>query len=184
MRAGYHKVARDYVLYREERARERAENNQNEPPDSAPVIQVTSANGQLEPLDTQRLQTVVVDACKDLDDVGAQPIIDETLRNLYDGVPQTDVAQALTMSARTMIEKEANYTYVAARLLLDTMRSEALSHLSGETVVATQEEMSAGYSDYFKSYIKKAAQLELIDNKLADEYDLDALGAALLPERD
>ncbi len=184
MRAGYHKVARDYVLYREERARERAENNQNEPPDSAPVIQVTSANGQLEPLDTQRLQTVVVDACKDLDDVEAQPIIDETLRNLYDGVPQTDVAQALTMSARTMIEKEANYTYVAARLLLDTMRSEALSHLSGETVVATQEEMSAGYSDYFKSYIKKAAQLELIDNKLADEYDLDALGAALLPERD
>ena len=185
MRAGYHKVARDYVLYREERARERAHSEQHAQPDSTtPVMQVTNAAGQLQPLDIQRLHTVVTDACGDLDDVEAQPIIDETLRNLYDGVPQADVAQALTMSARTMIEKEVNYTYVAARLLLDTIRSEALSHLNGKTVVATQEEMSVAYSDYFKSYIKQAAQLELIDDKLATEYDLDVLGAALLPERD
>lgn len=184
MRAGYHKVARDYVLYREERARERADSEQTQSQDSASVIQVSDSDGNLQPLDLERLQSVVVDACKQLEDVEAQPIIDETLRNLFEGVPQADVAQALTMSARTLIEKEPNYSYVAARLLLDTMRSEALSYLNGKSVVATQEEMSATYSDYFKNYIKKAAQLELIDSKLADEYDLDALGEALLPERD
>jgi len=88
------------------------------------------------------------------------------------------------MSARTLIEKEANYTYVAARLLLDTCRSEALSELYGSPMIATQEEMASGYSDYFKAYIQKAADLELVDRKLAEEYDLDELGAALLPERD
>lgn len=189
MRAGHHKVARDYVLYREERARERAEKlAEQATTDGAEAtstnLQVKDANGELKPLDINRLETVVTDACRDLDDVDAQPIIDETLRNLYEGVPESDVAQALTMSARTLIEKEPNYTYVAARLLLDTCRSEALSELNGAPVIATQEEMAAGYSDYFKAYIQKAADLELVDRKLAEEYDLDELGAALLPERD
>lgn len=189
MRAGHHKVARDYVLYREERARERAEKlAEQATTDGAEAtstnLQVKDANGELKPLDINRLETVVTDACRDLDDVDPQPIIDETLRNLYEGVPESDVAQALTMSARTLIEKEPNYTYVAARLLLDTCRSEALSELNGAPVIATQEEMAAGYSDYFKAYIQKAADLELVDRKLAEEYDLDELGAALLPERD
>ena len=189
MRAGHHKVARDYVLYREERAKERAEKlAEQATTDSAEKastsLQVKDANGELKPLDINRLETVVTDACRDLDDVDPQPIIDETLRNLYEGVPESDVAQALTMSARTLIEKEPNYTYVAARLLLDTCRSEALSELNGSPVIATQEEMAAGYSDYFKAYIQKAADLELVDRKLAEEYDLDELGAALLPERD
>ena len=189
MRAGYHKVARDYVLYRERRTQERAEKladqgADNSAQDTHTSLQVKDVNGELKPLDIKRLETVVTDACRDLDDVDSQPIIDETLRNLYEGVPESDVAQALTMSARTLIEKEANYTYVAARLLLDTCRSEALTQLSGSPVIATQEEMAAGYSDYFKSYIHTAADLELVDRKLAEEYDLDALGAALLPERD
>lgn len=189
MRAGHHKVARDYVLYREERAKERAEKLAEQATTdgaekASTSLQVKDANGELKPLDINRLETVVTDACRDLDDVDPQPIIDETLRNLYEGVPESDVAQALTMSARTLIEKEPNYTYVAARLLLDTCRSEALSELNGSPVIATQEEMAAGYSDYFKAYIQKAADLELVDRKLAEEYDLDELGAALLPERD
>jgi len=189
MRAGHHKIARDYVLYREERAKERAvklaeQNTTDGTQDTSTSLQVKDSNGELKPLDINRLETVVTDACRALEDVDPQPIINETLRNLYEGVPESDVAQALTMSARTLIEKEANYTYVAARLLLDTCRSEALSELYGSPMIATQEEMASGYSDYFKAYIQKAADLELVDRKLAEEYDLDELGAALLPERD
>ena len=188
MREGHHKVARDYVLYRERRALERAEKKQSsesttDTSDSV-GINVTDANGTVKPLDIQRLNTVVEDACQNLENVSAQPIIDETLRNLYDGVPESDVSMAVTMSARTLIEREPNYTYVAARLLLDNLRCEALSHINGTPSQATQKEMDTEYAIYFEKYIEEAASLELIDSKLAKDYDLKALGAALEPSRD
>ena len=189
MREGHHKVARDYVLYRERRALERAEKKQQANESAAPTadstsINVTDAAGKVKPLDIQRLTTVIGDACQNLDNVSAQPIIDETLRNLYDGVPESDVYTAVTMSARTLIEREPNYTYVAARLLLDNLRCEALSHINGKPSQATQQEMDTEYAIYFEKYIKEAAKLELIDSKLAKDYDLKALGKALEPSRD
>ncbi|MDH3716184.1 MAG: ribonucleoside-diphosphate reductase subunit alpha, partial [Gammaproteobacteria bacterium] len=56
--------------------------------------------------------------------------------------------------------------------------------LAGTAAEATQEEMADNYADYFQHYIRRGAELELVDAKLADEFDLDKLGAALLPERD
>ena len=189
MRDGHHKVARDYVLYREKRAQERAQKKVGDPAqgeDSSCVttVQITNALGQQRPLDVTRLQLVVHHACKGLEDVDPQPIIDETLRNLYEGVPESDVATALTMSARTLIEKEPNFTYVAARLLLDSLRREALTFLADSPSEATQEEMQTAYASYFKDYIQKAAALDLIDSRLAKEYDLETLAAALEPARD
>ena len=187
MREGHHKVARDYVLYRERRAQERASKNAdstNESIKEVSGLQVTGLDGARKTLDSARMQSVVSDACSNLNAVDATPIITETLRNLYEGVPEVEVATALTMSARTLIEKEPNYSYVAARLLLDSMRREALSFLAERPAEATQEEMSESYGQYFKTYIQKAADLELVDMRLANEYDLDKLTAALLPERD
>ena len=189
MRDGHHKVARDYVLYREQRSQERAQKlKQNDAATNQEIqsnrIRITDHLGNEKPLDIHRLQAVVNHACAGLEDIQAEPIVDETLRNLYDGVPESDVATALTMSARTLIEQEPNYTYVAARLLLDSMRREALSFLADAPNEATQEEMQTAYADYFKNYISRAADLELLDARLANEYDLDALAQALEPSRD
>ena len=188
MREGHHKVARDYVLYRERRSQERAaklaNSTDSESIEEISSLQVTSLDGTTKPLDSARMQSVVNDACKNLDSVDATPIITETLRNLYDGVPEIEVSTALAMSARTLIEKEPNYSYVAARLLLDSLRREALTFLAGRPAEATQEEIREGYGQYFKDYIQKAADLELVDARLANEYDLDKLTAALLPDRD
>ena len=188
MREGHHKVARDYVLYRERRSQERAaklaDSTDSEGIEEISGLQVTGLDGTTKPLDSARMQSVVNDACKNLDSVDATPIITETLRNLYDGVPEVEVSTALAMSARTLIEKEPNYSYVASRLLLDSLRREALTFLAGHPAEATQEEMTEGYGQYFKNYIQKATDLELVDARLANEYDLDKLTAALLPERD
>ena len=188
MREGHHKVARDYVLYRERRSQERAaklaDSTGSEGIEKISGLQVTGLDGVTKPLDSARMQSVVNDACKNLDSVDAAPIITETLRNLYDGVPEVEVSTALAMSARTLIEKEPNYSYVAARLLLDSLRREALSFLAGHPAEATQEEIREGYGQYFRDYIQKAADLELVDARLANEYDLDKLTAALLPDRD
>ncbi|WP_333688332.1 ribonucleoside-diphosphate reductase subunit alpha [Methylococcus capsulatus] len=185
MRAGHQKVARAYVLYREERARLRAE-KQNEGKaqgGAEDVVQVTLEDGTRKPLDTARLRHVVEEACRGLSDVEPEWIIEETRRNLFDGVPEKEVAPTLVMTARTRIEQESNYSYVAARLLLDALRREALSFLGHGAVSATQDEMSERYGEYFKDYVKRGVELELLSPELA-RFDLQRLGEALKPERD
>jgi len=187
MRAGEQKIARAYVIYREERARERAASVAAEPAvaqekSSAP-IRVTLADGSKAPLNINRLRSIVAEACQGLDEVDGALIIDDTLRNLFDGINESDVNPALVMSARTLIEKEPNYTHVAARLLLDNMRHEALSFLHGAPVEATHKEMIKSYRDYFKQFIQRGAELGLLDHELT-KYDLKRLGQALKAERD
>ena len=126
MRAGEQKVARDYVIYREARAAERK--NAGAASDVAqphPSIRITRADGSLSPLDMGRLNTIISEACEGLAEVDGALIERETLKNLYDGVAEKDVNTALVMTARTLVEREPNYSYVTARLLMDTLRAEA-----------------------------------------------------------
>ena len=183
MRSEHHKVARAYVLYREEHARLRAAEQQAEAEKNAPLLQVTAKDGSLKSLDSKRLKKVIGEACKDLDNVDQDFLFKETLRNLFDGVPEKDVAPTMVMSARTQIEKEPAYSYVSARLLLDNMRREALEFLGNGKAEATHAEMKKRYAEYFADYIKRGAQLELLDSTLT-QYDLQQLGKALKPDRD
>jgi ribonucleoside-diphosphate reductase alpha chain len=180
MRSGEHKVARSYVIYRAERARERARNPQTEAPKSD--IMVTMLDGSSKPLDTARLQTIISEACEGLEDVNGEAIYVETLKNLYSGVKHSDVQVSLVMTARTMVEKEPNYSFVAARLLLDTLRSEALGFL-GVADSATQSEMHYKYATALRPYIERGVELELLSTHLL-EYDLERLGQALKADRD
>jgi ribonucleoside-diphosphate reductase alpha chain len=176
MRSGHHEVARAYVLYRERRTQERAHQAEAQKPAEA-VLHVMDG-GQRVPLDLNRLQHLIEDACKGLgQDVKADPIVAETKRNLYDGVPIEEVYKASILAARTLIEKDPDYTYATARLLLHTIVKEVI----GEEVPSS--EMGARYAEYFPQFIKKGVQNELLDERL-QQFDLARLGAALKPERD
>lgn len=186
MRSGQHQIARSYVLYREARAQERAARLAMEKEAlknmSDARISVKQADGTLAPLDTARLQKVVFEACMDLEAVDANRIINEAMRNLYDGVSQADVETSLIMSARTMIEQEPNYSYVTARLLLDSLRSEALSFL-GLAHQATHSEMQKLYAVSLAPYIERGIELERLSPALKS-FDLDLLSNALVADRD
>ncbi len=184
MRAGEHKIARDYVIYREERARDRAAKAALSPESQAAAsgINVVMPDGSREPLDIERVRTIVSEACDALVDVSESAIIDEALRNLYDGVTAEEVSTSLVITARTMIEQDPNYSYVAARLLLDNLRAESLSYL-GVAKSATQQDMTQLYSEALSAFIQQGVTLELLSPELL-EFDLAALGQALLPERD
>ena len=185
MRSGHQRVARAYVIYREEHARAREQQTAipEEAFDEATEIEVTLADGSRQPLDKRRLQAIVSEACANLNGVDGAAILQDTERNLFDGVPEKDVSRMLVMSARTLIEKQPDYSYTAARLLLDDMRTEALSFVYNRITHATQHEMAGLYADYFDKYIKRAVDLELLDARLL-EYDLNHLGRQLLAERD
>ncbi len=184
MRSGEQRVARSYVLYREERSRARSEKAAASL--SAVVadtqIQIKLDDGNEAPLNMQRLQTVVMEACEGLEDVDHEVILKDTVRNLYDGVSLTDVNTALVMTARTMIEKEPNYTYVTARLLLDQVRADGLKFL-GIAEAATLHEMENLYARALPAYINKGVELELLSPDLL-KYDMEKMGRALKGERD
>lgn len=174
MRAGEHDVARAYVLYREQRAAERTTPGEGQ---GAPALQVT-VDGERRPLDPAALLQTCEAACAGLGEgVSARLIVDQALKNLYDGVAMADVRQALILAARTRIEREPGYDQAAARLLLASLSEEVI----GQPVAA--EEMAAVNREYWPKFIKLGIAAERLDPRLAD-FDHQRLAAALRPERD
>ena len=182
MRAGEQKVARDYVIYRDSRAKERAVRAPEDEVQAHPSIRITRADGSFAPLDMGRLNTIVTEACEGLAEVDADLIQNETLKNLYDGVALKDVNTALVMTARTLVEREPNYSFVTARLLMDTLRAEGLSFLQ-VAESATHHEMADLYAKALPAYVAAGIKYELLNPVLA-EFDLEKLGKAINHERD
>ena len=175
MRSGEHEVARSYVLYREDRARMRAQQKAELKVDTA--LTITVADGRRIPLDIARLLALIEASAAGLKEVEPKLILDSTVKDLYDGVPEGEVYKSAIMSARQMIEQDPAYSQVTARLLLHTIRHEVL----GED--ATQADMATRYAEYFPTFIKKGIQAELLDERLG-QFDLTRLGQALKADRD
>lgn len=182
MRNSQNKVARAYVLYREERRKEREKSHKKDQAKERNALLVTMPDGSVQELDNKRIEVIVKEACRELSNVKSEPVIKEALRNLYNEAKLQDVHKSLIMAARTLIETEPNYTFVSARLLLDSLRSEALVKL-GMQNDATFDEMQKLYPSYFKKYIAHGVEKGRLDHKLL-EFNLTKLGQALLPDRD
>jgi ribonucleoside-diphosphate reductase alpha chain len=188
MRGEHHKVARAYVLYREERARERTKAQESKAKKgksaaATPVLRMKAADESLVPLDTKRLASVVEEACAGLDGVSADAILPEAHRHLYDGISADELALAPILAARTLIETDPDYAKASARLLLDRVRREALSFVTGVPEQPTQAEMAERYAEYFHSYVQAGIANELLNPEIG-RFDLSRLAGALKPERD
>ena len=183
MRSGEHNVARAYVLYREKRNQERASQQATTPEAQTAAQQAESGitvldNGISKPLDMAALRTVIQAACEGLGNaIDATPIITETIKNLYDGVPMAQVYDSAILASRTLIEKDPAYSQVTARILMHVIRKEILGH------EVLQGNMQAEYSTYFAKYINEGIGAELLDPRMR-EFDLVRLAAALNADRD
>jgi ribonucleoside-diphosphate reductase alpha chain len=179
MRSGEHDVARAYVLYREERSRARAQEKAAREPQPAAQAQLhVLDNGVRKPLDLEALTALLQSACTGLGEaVAPAAILEATLRDLYDGVPMAEVRKSAILAARALIEKEPAYSYVTARLLLETIQQEVLGSS------AAQDDMPARYAAYFADYVRQGVAAELLDPRMA-EFDLVRLGRALDASRD
>jgi ribonucleoside-diphosphate reductase alpha chain len=182
MRSGEQKVARAYVLYREERRKLREQKRAAQPQFAKSSLQVVLENGARTSLDLDAMWVTVNEACENLQFVDAARVMQDAERNLFDGVPVKEVNKSLVMSARSRVEEEPNYSYVAARLLMDSLRSEALSFLRLETQ-HTFEAMNQYYPLYFGRYIQKGIEAELLSPEL-EKFDLVKLSQALQGSRD
>ena len=181
MRSGEQKVARSYVLYREERKQARKQEIKVEDKEEK-GYKVILEDGQEDVLDMDRVHRMVGEACEGLEGTDPQMIIDEANKNLYDGVSIEDVKTSLVMTARTLVEKEPNYTYVTARILQDNIRTEALTYL-GMQPQATQQEMESLYPEALRRFIDKGIENDILNKELL-EMDIEKLGNAIKSERD
>ena len=178
MRSGEHDVARAYVLYREDRARKRAQQKEMGVVEALPHTLNVLENGLRIPLDTAQLLALIESCCEGLGEVvNPTLILKATLKDLYDGVPMEEVRKSAVLSARALLEKDPAYSYVTARLLLHTIRFEVL----GEEIA--QREMVDRYAEYFPVFIKRGIDAELLDERLA-QFDLPRLAKALDANRD
>jgi ribonucleoside-diphosphate reductase alpha chain len=180
MRSGLHEVARSYVLYREERARSRAELRKGQASTGGAQAQATirvKDGDELRPLDFTWLRGLLDEACQSLPEVSAETILEQTLKDIYDGVPLGEVRKSAVLSARALIEQEPSYSYVTARLLLNDLRIETL----GEE--KSHARMQKDYAEAFPRLIREGVAAQLLDERLG-QYDLDRLGQALVADRD
>jgi len=178
MRAGEHEVARRYVLYRDARAKERAESSGGLHETFARSIVVTAADGTPKSLDQAALRATITEACQGLNEVvSAERILEGTVTNLYDGVGEADVLKSAIFTTRALIESDPEYSFASARLLLHQIREEVMGH------PVSHAEMSENYPQYFEDYVKIGLEADRLDARLA-EFNLKQLGAAIKPERD
>ena len=168
MAAGAFAVARRYILYREARARRREEQ----------ALRLRDADGQEVLLNLALLRSWIAEACAGYEDrVSAKAIAEEVLAGLPAGAPLADLERSIVLAARTRIEHDPAYSFVAARALLRGLYAEALGRRVGI------DETRAAYPLAFVEYVRRGVELELLAPEMLD-FDLERLGAALAPERD
>ncbi len=180
MSAGYHEVAKRYIIYREERAKSRRVKAQTVVPaesfEWAKNLVIKTVKGD-RPIDLDEIRFNFESCCKGVSDVSVDVIFKEAVKNYFNGMTERQLALANIMSARSFIEKEPNYGYVASRLLLLMEYQEALGY------EVSFDRMRVEYPGYLTAYVNKAVELELLDPQLK-QFDLKALGQAIVPERD
>lgn len=181
MTSGFHEVARSYIIYREKRSKaRRAEALQKTASQTfewASHLKYKTATGEDKPLNLDDIRFQIDTCCQGLTNVDTDKILAESLKNYYNGITEAKMDASNIMAAKSFLEKEPNYTYAAARLLLLTEYKEALER------PLSFEEMRTEYPVYFAKYIHRAVELELLTPDLL-QFDLKKLGAALRPKRD
>ena len=138
---------------------------------------VKKRNGRLEDLNLDKINLCAEMACEDLTNVSVSEIVLDASLQIYDKIPTKEIDKALIMSARSKIEKEPNYAYVSARLLLHNLYKEVF----GEGFVT--DDFEDKYKKHFIGNVKKLVKQERLSKDLLS-YDLEVLAEAITPQRD
>ena len=84
---------------------------------------VVKRDGSIQPLDLEKMHVMVEEACNGLAGVSASQVEIQSGIQFYDGITTAEIQEILIKSASDLISVEnSNYQYVAARLLLFSVR--------------------------------------------------------------
>ena len=141
------------------------------------VVHVKKRNGRLENLDINKINLCAARSCDGIDGVSASEVVLDAQVQFYDKITTKEIDQALIMSARTKIEKEPNYAYVASRLLLGNIHKEVFGESRDKDGFDHQYKLS------FIRNTKKLVKEGLLRKELLS-FDLKKLSEAMVLDRD
>ncbi|GAA6137853.1 ribonucleoside-diphosphate reductase subunit alpha [Arenicella sp. 4NH20-0111] len=157
MRQGLQKVARAYVLYRQQRSDRRAKEQETHKSEGDEFANTKS---------------LLAFCCRNLSDVSPETVYELARKNFYQGINSKDIATTLVMTLRPMIENEPNYSFVAARVLLHALKQEVSESLNIDLSTPNF------YSQAFREAINHGLNCQLLDSRFT-RFDLDTLTEAL-----
>ena len=140
-------------------------------------IKVKKRNGRLEEFQVDKINASAQRACEEIEDVSASEIVLDAQLQLFDKITTKEIDTALILSAREKIEKEPNYSFAAARLLLNCLYKEVFKE------GVDSDTFSLQYRKSFIQNTKKLVKLNRLNKKLLD-FDLQKLSEALKIRRD
>lgn len=140
-------------------------------------IKVKKRNGRLENFAVDKINASAQRACDGISEVSASEIVLDAQLQLYDKITTSEIDKALVLSAREKIEKEPNYSYAAAKLLLNCLYKEVFKEGVDSDTFKLQ------YRKAFIQNIKKLGKEERLSPSLL-EFDLKKLSEALKISRD
>lgn len=141
-------------------------------------MKVKKRNGRLENFNVDKINMCAERACKNLENVSASEVLIDAKIKLYDKVTTDEIDKSLIMSARSKIEFEPNYTYMAARMLLNTIYKEVF----GEGVDSDAFELQ--YRKSFITNMRRLVREEILNEELLESFDLRELSAKLNIDRE
>jgi ribonucleoside-diphosphate reductase alpha chain len=138
-------------------------------------ISVKKRNGRgSEPLNIEKIHEMVEYACEDITNVSSSQVEMKSGLQFYDGITTDDIQQILVKSAADLIDLNyPNYTYVASRLLLYSLRKQVIGKLWDHP--------------HFYDHVKKVVELESYDKEIFTSYqrkDFDRMENWLNHNRD
>ncbi len=183
MRQGHYKVAEAYILYRAHRSRLREETaseaEDNSRQDS--MIVVTGPDGENTFWDGLDLRKRIEFAGIGLDlSLSHEEIEVELRRSIHSEISRTDLNKTVILNAKSLIERDADFSRFAGRILLTFIYEETLGW---DILKDGLDSLKAVHRKQLRAYLERAVAIERLNPKLL-EYDLDVLGEALDPSAD
>ena len=183
MRQEYFDVARHYFRYREERARHREENAaQPEDPAQESFVTVTTEDGRSDFWDGAELKKRIQFAMIGLElSVSEDDIEKELRRSIGTEISAGDLKKTIILNSKTLLEKDADMSKFAGRILLSYIYEEVLPWNIQKDGV---ESLKQAHKENFKAYLKHGVEIKRISPDILEKYDLDRLADALDPSAD
>ena len=141
-------------------------------------FQVKKRDGSLESYDRSKIRRCVERASQALEGVSVSEITSEAAAQLFDGISTDDIDRSTILAARARIVFEPNYSFVAARLLLNSLYKEAFGeHVDGRS-------LDRQYREAFVRNLGLLAECGRLDPAVIAKYNVARLVEALVPDRD
>ncbi|OGY46991.1 MAG: ribonucleoside-diphosphate reductase subunit alpha [Candidatus Buchananbacteria bacterium RIFCSPHIGHO2_01_FULL_47_11b] len=180
MEGGFFDVAKSYIIYRYEHAKYREQKKQDvlEKIEKNDLV-VVKRSGKQEKFSSRKLRRSLTWAIEGLEaDIDADLVVQICESNLYDGITTKDIAKALVLATRSLIERDPAYSQISARLQFAILVKDIIGPEKIDYKIYDEQ-----YQQAFIAGIKKGVEIDRLDPRLLN-FDLESLSKKIKPQRD